>query len=72
MWLNVRNGTTRSMPLNAPLHTVGWMFDSKGQARVAITAHQGRRAIHWRGPGQDGWRLLAEGTALLPATRPRV
>lgn len=64
MWLNVRSGRVRSIEINAPPHTVGWLFDSKGQARVATTRYRGKSAIHWRGPGETQWRLLAEADAL--------
>lgn len=60
MWLNVRTGRTRWIELDAPARTIGWLFDSKGQARVATTRSHGRVAIHWRGPGQTQWRQLAE------------
>lgn len=65
LWLNVRSGRTRSADLDGPpSHTVGWLFDSKGQARVATTVHEGRTAVHWRGPGDMGWRKLVESDLL--------
>ena len=61
LWLNVRSGRTRSAELDSPPHyTVSWLFDSKGQARVATTRHDGRIATHWRGPGETTWRKLLE------------
>ncbi|MCV2358444.1 prolyl oligopeptidase family serine peptidase [Paucibacter sp. TC2R-5] len=64
IWLNTRSGRTRSIELNSPPHTVSWMFDSKGEARVAATLDQGRQALHWRGPGESKWRQLAESDVL--------
>ena len=71
MWLNVRSGRTRSVELDAPPpHTVAWLFDSKGQARVATTRYRGRTAVHWRGPGQTQWRELVESDLLTPPFQP--
>ncbi|MBA3058985.1 MAG: prolyl oligopeptidase family serine peptidase [Gammaproteobacteria bacterium] len=70
MWLNVRSGRTRSTDLHAPSGTVDWMFDSKGQARVARTVVKGRTALHWRGPGETQWRQLVESDLLDPPFLP--
>lgn len=59
-WLNIRTGRIRAMDLGAPAGAVDWMFDSKGQARVATTRVDGRSAIYWRGPGETQWRKLME------------
>jgi acetyl esterase/lipase len=64
MWLNVRTGRTRGMDVHPPMGTVGWKFDSKGQARVAITLSKGRTAVHWRGPGESQWHQLFESDLL--------
>ena len=58
MWLNTRTGRTRSLEAKAPPHTIGWLTDSHGELRVAITEHQGRKGAHWRGPGDQAWRQL--------------
>ncbi|MBT9495033.1 MAG: S9 family peptidase [Paucibacter sp.] len=70
MWLNVRTGRIRTIELNPPAHTTGWMFDSKGEARLAGTLHDGRLAMHWRGPGQTQWHQLAESAVLSPPFTP--
>ncbi len=71
LWLNVRSGRTRFADLDGPpQHTLHWLFDSKGQARVAWTAHDGRAAVHWRGPGETGWRKLVESDWLNPSFVP--
>ena len=65
LWLNVRSGRTRSANLDGPpSNTLGWLFDSKGEARVATTRHKGRAAVHWRGPGETQWRKLVESDLL--------
>lgn len=60
MRLDVRSGRTRHLDLRAPENTVGWLFDAEGQARVAVTRDEGRRAVHWRAPGRDDWQRLAD------------
>jgi dipeptidyl aminopeptidase/acylaminoacyl peptidase len=71
MWLNVRTGRTRVMDLfDAPEHSVAWLFDSKGQPRLATTRHNGRRTMHWRGPGDTQWRTIAESDLLRQAFSP--
>ncbi|MFG6464752.1 hypothetical protein ACG04Q_24485 [Roseateles sp. DXS20W] len=66
LWINTRTGITRKAHANAPAHTTGWLTDSHGELRVAITEHTGRRAAHWRGPGQQDWRPLYESDLLNP------
>ena len=70
LWLNVRNGRTRSMPLDAPANATGWMFDSKGQARVAITSTKGRTAIYWHSLSEGKWNQIAESDFLNPPFSP--
>ena len=65
MWLNVRSGRTRSMGLgDAPRNATRWLFDSKGQPRLAGVRSEGRSSLHWRSPGQDSWRQIVEGELL--------
>jgi acetyl esterase/lipase len=64
LWLNVRTGRTRSLALDGPGHVERWLFDSRGEPRVAMALHEGRQSIHWRGPGETAWRLLGEGAVL--------
>ena len=65
MWLDVSTGRTRSMVLDgAPGRTQRWIFDSQGRPRVAVTVTAGRQAIHWRGPGENSWRQLADSPLL--------
>ncbi len=71
LWLNVRTGRTRYMDLQAPSSTVGWLFDSRGEARVAVTQDKGRQAVHWRAPGQTAWQLLNDADALRAPFTPR-
>ena len=72
MWLNVRTGRTRNLQvLGAPARTVNWLFDSKGEPRVAMTYKNGRNAAFWRGPGDTAWRKLFESELLHPLFEPQ-
>lgn len=64
LWLNVRSGRTRGMDLQAPVGAQGWWFDSRGRARAVLTRNDGVQALHWRAPGQDGWKKIAQGSLL--------
>jgi acetyl esterase/lipase len=65
LWLDTRTVRTRPVDVGeAPADVVGWMFDSKGEARLAETRGDGRIAFHWRGPGDRSWRRIFEGDAL--------
>jgi acetyl esterase/lipase len=60
LWLNTRTGRTRSTGVDTPPDTVGWLTDSRGELRVALTRREGRRGALWRGPGQQAWQPLYE------------
>ncbi|HEY1044621.1 MAG TPA: alpha/beta fold hydrolase [Telluria sp.] len=59
-WLNVRTGKTRALDADPPEGAVGWVFDSKGNPRVAYSRVGGESATHWRGPGDKKWRRLTQ------------
>ncbi|KQW44618.1 MULTISPECIES: prolyl oligopeptidase family serine peptidase [unclassified Roseateles] len=64
LWLNTRTGRTRSTGVDTPFDAVGWLTDSRGELRVALTRREGRRAALWRGPGQQNWQPLYESDLL--------
>ena len=65
LWLNTRTGGWIAADVGkAPFNTLGWWFDSAGNARVAYTSSKGRDAYFWRGPGETAWRKIAEGDSL--------
>lgn len=65
MWLNTRSGNTRPIALpGGPGTAKWWAFDSKGDARAAQSRFEGRETLHWRGPGDKAWRVLAESEVL--------
>ncbi len=58
--LNVVTGRATSISMGAPPHVLAWLFDPKGEPRVVVTQFKGRGAVHWRAPGQEAWKQLAE------------
>jgi acetyl esterase/lipase len=70
LWLSLTSGRTRNAVSGAPSAATGWLFDSRGEARVAVVHSRGRRQLHWRGPGEDGWRQISDEDALLPRFSP--
>jgi dienelactone hydrolase len=61
-WLNVQSGLVRKMDMPKPPERVmQWLFDSKGQPRVAMSLYddEGRGVLHWLAPGAEQWRQLA-------------
>jgi dipeptidyl aminopeptidase/acylaminoacyl peptidase len=63
-WLNVRTGRARAMESDSPNGAIGWMFDSKGEPRVASSLVGGKTATYWRGPGDKQWRQLTQDNVL--------
>lgn len=59
-WLNVRTGRTRFMEADPPDGAIDWMFDSKGDPRVAYSRTGGKSATYWRGPSDQQWRQLTQ------------
>lgn len=64
LWLNTRTGRTRSTGVDIPPDTVGWLTDGRGELRVALTAHAGRRGALWRTPGAQAWQPLFDSGVL--------
>ena len=58
--LNVDTGRVVNLAAGAPAHVKDWIFDSKGEPRVAISINAGRTRYFWRAPGQEEYRLLGE------------
>lgn len=63
-WLNVRTGRTRAMESDPPDGAIDWMFDSKGQPRIAYSRVSGKAATYWRGPNDKQWRQLTRDNVL--------
>lgn len=56
--LNVVTGRASPLLFGMPEHVTGWLFDPKGEPRVAEATFQGQTEVLWRAAGQDGWRSL--------------
>jgi dipeptidyl aminopeptidase/acylaminoacyl peptidase len=63
-WLNVSTGKTRVMETDPPTPAISWMFDSKGEPRIAASNVDGKTVTYWRGPGEKKWRELARDSLL--------
>lgn len=71
IWLNVVTGRSGRVAIDAPPGTVAWLFDAGGEARVAVARREGRRLVHWRGPGAGSWRLLDDSPLMRVPFEPR-
>jgi acetyl esterase/lipase len=58
--LNLATRRAEALSTGAPGHVRRWLFDPKGEPRVAVTQYRGSGAVHWRAPGQTAWRKLAD------------
>jgi len=66
MWLNTRNGRTRTLAIHdSPPYAVHWWFSAPGQPRAVLTRRDGRDTLHWyrlpREAEPGRWVKLAEG-----------
>ncbi|MDM4767309.1 prolyl oligopeptidase family serine peptidase [Pelomonas sp. SE-A7] len=71
LWLNIRTGRSQRGDLELPGGTRQLLTDSRGQPRLATTLDGRRQKLHWRGPQDKGWRVLAEGDLLDMPFTPR-
>lgn len=69
--LDVATGRTRPLLHGAPPGAIGWLFDSRGEPRVAAVRRGGRIQTYWRGPSDTEWRRIAEGDLLRVPFTPR-
>ncbi len=70
MYMNVNSGVVRGFDnLNSPPGAADWMFDSRGEPRVAVSVDELRGVIHYRMPETGEWKRIGEGSLLeLPFT----
>jgi len=68
--LNVNSGIAHPIAeLKSPPSVAQWLFDSRGEPRVAISVEEMQARIHYRAPGQSEWREIGQGNLLsLPFT----
>jgi acetyl esterase/lipase len=61
LWLNTRTQVARPVKLgDAPGDAVGWLTDSRGEPRVALTREGLKQGAWWRDPRSGAWRQLFE------------
>ena len=70
--LNVVTGLVTSISMGRPDYTRSWLFDPKGEPRVATTIRAGQEEVWWRGPGDTAWRSLARFPSHAPLFQPAV
>ena len=65
--------TVRARPIvdKVPDDAKGWLFDARGEPRVAIASRDGRVKVHRREPGSERWQLLADQPWLETTFAPR-
>jgi len=64
MLLDTATQRTRSLAIGKLEHVKRWLFDRKGEPRLAVATHQGRTQYHWRAPGDAAWKQLDDFPAL--------
>ena len=62
--LNTLTGRSLPMDIAAPARVSRWLFDPRGEPRVAIRWLDGVQEVFWRGPSDAQWRTIAKGPAL--------
>lgn len=70
LMLDVSTQRTRSLALGAPDLVREWLFDTKGEARVAVAESEGQARISWRAPGKTSWQEIGRFDALRPDFSP--
>lgn len=62
--LNVVTQRSSALLEKMPHNVTGWLLDPKGEPRLGMVQSAGRTSLHWRAPGQDDWKVIAEHSAL--------
>lgn len=71
MLLDASTQRIRCLPIGKLERVKTWLFDRKGEPRLAIASHQGRTQYHWRGPGESAWKQLGDFPSLELPFEPR-
>lgn len=65
MWLNVATGRVRNMDTgDAPVESVRWWFNSKGEPQASTLEDRGRTEYWARSPVNGKWQPIAQGDSL--------
>ncbi|MFT7722163.1 MAG: prolyl oligopeptidase family serine peptidase [Roseateles sp.] len=69
--VNVNNGLVQTFgDLKAPSRVAQWLFDGKGQPRVAISVDEMQGRMFYRAPDSETWMQIGEGNLLDMPFRP--
>lgn len=60
MLLDTSSQRTRSLEIGSLDNVRRWMFDRKGEPRLAVSQREGTVQYHWRAPGEKAWKKIAE------------
>jgi dipeptidyl aminopeptidase/acylaminoacyl peptidase len=60
MLLDTSTQRIRSLEIGGLGDVLGWLFDRKGEPRLATTLSGGTMQYHWRAPGEKTWKKIAE------------
>ncbi|MBL0092731.1 MAG: S9 family peptidase [Piscinibacter sp.] len=60
MLLDTSTQRTRSLEIGGLDNVRYWLFDRKGEPRLATTLLDGTAQYHWRAPGEKSWKKIAE------------
>ena len=61
MLLNVATGRARSINSNPPDDIQQWLFNAKGEPKIAISTKGLTTKIYWRESQESNWKLISEG-----------
>lgn len=68
--MNVLTGHVESLAVGAPPDVRNWLFDPKGNPRVAQATRMGRSVVYWQAAGSKEWTQLADSDWFEPAFTP--
>ncbi len=69
--LDITTGRDRSLAFGAPPNVKQWLFDARGEPRLAVTTTSGRTTYHWRTLPGGEWRPIGEFPTLSRPYTPR-
>ena len=71
MRLNVVTGRTQPIKSDPPDDITGWIFNEKGEPKIAVSTKALITKIYWRNSQDSAWKLILEGPALAMPIWPR-
>jgi dipeptidyl aminopeptidase/acylaminoacyl peptidase len=57
--VDVSDGRYWSLAEGTPDHVTGWLFDPKGEPRLATSLESGTVTVYWRAPGSKQWTPIS-------------